>query len=560
MAQYRTSLPTQVNQLAEDEVEIIISTGNIARDGHILVPGGADLASYRANPVILWQHDADVPVGNAADVQVAGNTIVARVKFAPLGVSADADRVRGLVKSGVIRTTSVGFNPLEGEPIDLAKPRGGQRFTKWEIMEVSFVSVPADTGAVVTARAASEADWKVGAARNLAVEDSDDWDGPAAQDSLFEHAGGDDFSPAIVRRGFLVYDAAKPKLRASYKLPIARVLDGKMVVPKGALRAAASRLPQMDIPEDVKVDAEAVLDHYKNKAEMDQSEGDRRARPLRVRGLYECAMLAYLVDQLGYQHGNAEWETAAEGDNSPVPAMLGKALKQLGDSLIAMTSEEVAELLSAKGIGDDEDDETLPPEERAYVRAAPAGVRRGWRRGYARARIREGRVLSQGNTKHLQDANEHHAIASERIGDAKTALEKVGGAYEAAADAQGRAASIHEKLGGALKSALSEPDKAESFVRSALTRHAALGRQIDEIGVQHEALGDASGDAMDGASATVRSVARAQRCVRSVLDGAPLDDDDGTTADLPEDATDTSDRDADARRRRARAFELAPAQ
>ena len=153
MSMIRKLLPSQVIEIGDDEVEVVMSTGAIARDGHILVPGGADLAQYRANPVVLWQHDPGQPVGTAEGVRVDGDKIIARVRFAPLGISEVADRTRGLVKSGVIGAVSVGFEPTEGEPLDPTRPRGGQRFTGWELLECSFVSVPADTGAVVTARA-----------------------------------------------------------------------------------------------------------------------------------------------------------------------------------------------------------------------------------------------------------------------------------------------------------------------------------------------------------------------------------------------------------------------
>jgi len=82
-----------------------------------------------------------------------GDKITARVRFAAVGISPDADKVRGLVKGGIVRSVSVGFDPLDAEPLDPKKPYGGQRFTRWELLECSFVSVPADPGAVVTARA-----------------------------------------------------------------------------------------------------------------------------------------------------------------------------------------------------------------------------------------------------------------------------------------------------------------------------------------------------------------------------------------------------------------------
>src|ERR1041384_2496990 len=111
-------LPAQISDLGNDEVEVVMSTGSIARDGHILVPQGALLDSYRTNPVVLFQHDPNIPVARASDIRVSSADITAKITFAPLGVSEDADKVRGLVKSGIINAVSVGFDPIDGVPLD----------------------------------------------------------------------------------------------------------------------------------------------------------------------------------------------------------------------------------------------------------------------------------------------------------------------------------------------------------------------------------------------------------------------------------------------------------
>jgi HK97 family phage prohead protease len=426
MTTMRKLVRAQINALGEDEVEVVMSTAALARDGHILIPQGCRLDNYQANPIVLWSHDPDKPIGNAENATVGAGQIAARVRFAPLGISPKADEIRGLTKAGVIRAVSVGFEPLEMEPLDPKKPRGGQRISAWELLELSFVSVPADPGAMVTARAKGDetvAEWKVGAARNLPVEDSDDWDGPEAEKSIFEWAGGDDFEPAKARKGFLVYDASAPDDRGSYKLPIAHVVDGELKVPKGAIRAAASRLPDTDIPDDVKERAGAVLDHYKKEAGMDEEKRTARKPRTRAttmrgkvtfkRGLYEVANLCYLFESLGYQVDIAKWESAIEGDASKVPAMLAAVLTDLGDALLAMTEEEVAEALAGHDVEPeaDDDDDDLVVEERAHIAAATSPAVRAFRRGLARAKLRAGKTLSAETLKTLRKAKAAHEEA-----------------------------------------------------------------------------------------------------------------------------------------------------
>lgn len=434
MAQFRQIIPAEIRTagegLGDDEVEVVMSTGNLARDGHILDPGGADIESYRSNPIILWQHDPKTPVGTAPLVAVDGNKIRARVRFASPGISPEADKCRGLVKDGIINAVSVGFDAIDGTPIDPKKPKGGQHFTRWALLECSFVSIPADTGAVITARELSQeiddmAEWKCGAARNLKIQDGDPaWDGAAATASIFEFAGGDDFDPATARRGFLAYDSEAPKLRGSYKLPIAHVVDGELVVPKSALRAAsgAHGVGGADIG-DATAAAQKVLDAYKKRAGI--GEDDKRAKPARifrahrggigvmVRGLYDIGRLAWLLDSLCDAHWSAQVEAAFEGDGSQVPAMLAKAMQELGAALIAMTEEEVGEALEAAGanIDDDDDGDGLDPGATVIIQAAHSAEHKRFLIGYQRAiqiATRAGKKHSAATIAKMDEALGHH--------------------------------------------------------------------------------------------------------------------------------------------------------
>jgi HK97 family phage prohead protease len=317
----RGVVAAEIRALGDDEVEVIMSTGMIARDGHILVPQGAILDNYRNNPIFLWQHDQRIPVGRAEEIAIEGDKIRARVRFAPTGISADADKVRGLVKSDIVRAVSVGFDPLDGEPLDPKKPKGGQRFTRWELLECSFVSVPADPGAVVTAR-----------------------------------------------------DMETPDMT------------------EGTTAATATRA------------AEPI--YYAN-----------------IRGLWDVARLACLLEDLGWEQACARFEAELEGDGSAVPGMLANALSSLGEALITMTQEEVGEFLEGRGIEIDEDEELdeLDDDDRATVAASANPALKRFRLAVRRARRLQKRdddaageiTMSAGAIARCREHLAHHESAME---------------------------------------------------------------------------------------------------------------------------------------------------
>jgi HK97 family phage prohead protease len=133
--------------LSDRQVRVIASTPTPDRDGDILAPSGCVLTNYNRNPIVLAGHDPAQPVGNAR-VSVLPDRVEAVITFAPAGASPIADHWAALAKSGVVRAVSVGFRPIEWEPLG----RGGRRYTSWELMEISLVSVPANADALVVER------------------------------------------------------------------------------------------------------------------------------------------------------------------------------------------------------------------------------------------------------------------------------------------------------------------------------------------------------------------------------------------------------------------------
>ena len=543
----------------------IAATNQLARDGHVLEPSGMEIDNFLRCGTILFDHDPKIPIG--APVATALNSdgdLEIEIEWAPSGISGDADKIRGLVKAGVLRSGSVGFDVLDGEPLDPKKPRGGLHITKSELLEFSVVSVPADTGAVVTQRSAE--DWKCGVSRDLPIEDSDEWDGAAAESSIFEWAGGDDFDPSKARKGFLAYNAAKPKERGSYKLPIAHITGGRLKVPKGAIRAAAPRLPQADIPDTVKESAREVLDHYEEKAGMSEKDNSgtdravvvkhRRALerapklPMFKRGLYDVAALASILGQVGYATDCAEWEAEIEEDDSKVPGMLGEALKQLGEALIAMTAEEVGELLAMHD-KDAEDSEQGDVSERAFVLAGKTPRLRAWRRAVVMARA--GKAISATNAERLEQAQghqeraiKHHSALGEHHAAVTGHLDELGAAHK-------RSVKAHGDLGEALEAVTNEPAKATEHVARALKLHGAIEGHHEDVAEAYEGAVDRHQDAGDAYSSLGRSIRAAQRSVRAVVEGSTPSDDDSDSKEVQTAAgTEESDGSASGRSHRQR--------
>lgn len=136
-----------------------INSAALDRHGTVIEPGGVDLANYKNNPVVKFEHGLDRSIGDrvigrATNVQHKDGALIAEVEFdSEDPVAADIERK---VRQGFLNATSIGFRALEREwrevESDTDDPFKQLVFTRTELLEFSVVSVPSNPEALVEAR------------------------------------------------------------------------------------------------------------------------------------------------------------------------------------------------------------------------------------------------------------------------------------------------------------------------------------------------------------------------------------------------------------------------
>lgn len=121
------------------------SSAAIDRQNEVIDQAGWDLASYRANPVILDSHkygSIDDILGKAVRVEGVNGALEVDIQFADTTRGQMAQR---LVDNGFLRAVSVGFRSMARRPGAAGEP---VTHTRMELLEVSMVAIPANREAV----------------------------------------------------------------------------------------------------------------------------------------------------------------------------------------------------------------------------------------------------------------------------------------------------------------------------------------------------------------------------------------------------------------------------
>jgi HK97 family phage major capsid protein/HK97 family phage prohead protease len=141
----------EIKAVDEDEyvIEGVATTPTPDRYNDIVEPLGAKFALPLP---LLWQHNSREPVGEVEFAKPKKDGIPFRARIRkPSEFTSETLRERALVawesvKTKLVRGVSIGFKPLERTFMD----NGGIHFLKWEWLELSLVTMPANTDATIT--------------------------------------------------------------------------------------------------------------------------------------------------------------------------------------------------------------------------------------------------------------------------------------------------------------------------------------------------------------------------------------------------------------------------
>lgn len=130
------------------EQSFILSDQRIENShGFYLDHQGGDLERFRANPVMLYDHDSHNVIGRWTNIRLDGDCILADPEFDT--EDPDGQRAAGKVQRGYLKGASLGIRILGAEKRYNEQARREElHVNKWEAFEASVTPIPSNSGAL----------------------------------------------------------------------------------------------------------------------------------------------------------------------------------------------------------------------------------------------------------------------------------------------------------------------------------------------------------------------------------------------------------------------------
>lgn len=140
----------EIKSIDEDKriIEGIATTPTTDRMGDIVDSEGAQ---FKLPLPLLWQHDSGSPIGHVIAAKVSKDGIAVTAQLAKLDepgtLKNRLDEAWQSLKIGLVRGFSIGFRSIESAQI---KDSWSEHFLKWDWLELSCVTIPANAEASIT--------------------------------------------------------------------------------------------------------------------------------------------------------------------------------------------------------------------------------------------------------------------------------------------------------------------------------------------------------------------------------------------------------------------------
>lgn len=121
-------------------IEGFASTTVKDRDGEIIPTGSIKYTDFLKNPILLYQHKHDEPIGKIEEIEQKENGL-----WIKAFVSSTAEKAITLIKEGILKTFSIGFRVLD---YDYNEAIDAWILKENDLYEVSVVSIPANQDAI----------------------------------------------------------------------------------------------------------------------------------------------------------------------------------------------------------------------------------------------------------------------------------------------------------------------------------------------------------------------------------------------------------------------------
>lgn len=239
--------------------------GNVDQGRDVVKQGAFGKTIQKGQSVkMLWQHDADMPIGIWTSIQEDSYGLLMEGRL-PKEDTFVSGRVIPQLKNGSLDGLSIGFCVRDYE---IDSNNSVRIIKEADLMEVSIVTFPMNQSAAIHSIKAAVS------YQGLPIADSDlEWDSTAAVKRIRDFTKSLEAPSRDYRKAFLWFDNDAADSFGGYKMPIADVIDGKLVVIPRAVFAAAAAINGarggIDIPEADIAAVKRTIERYYDDMDRD---------------------------------------------------------------------------------------------------------------------------------------------------------------------------------------------------------------------------------------------------------------------------------------------------